>query len=701
MTLDISTFKNGAINASFFILYNMEVTKKLANELLKTALIQLKTSSDFKRKRFLKINEAIEMLLGKTKPKLRQQFNVPLPVLSGLFDTMCADLDDPVVLKVKNNPGKNLRAVEGINTTINISKKSLKPNARWDYKDRISRKYAITYGRGILKYFSVANPYSNTLEATNPANFHCQPKGGGILERHLFCGEEGIIKTKSQLEKGAEDGYYDKEGVALLIERAGSREYQEKISSQQDDNDKRFKALGLDADNNNFVGEVTFNLCEWVLTKYGERFYLLFDPWTRTWLRCGKLKEDFSSDFYPWTTYATHEDDEVFWSTSILADVLFPIAESIVTMFNQELTNRQKRNLNARLYDKDMITNVSKLDEAQYRPDALVPVDTQGGNKRLDNATFAFTTPELTGTIDMITWLDDFTGKQTGIYQNTPSSKGKKTNNVVYAEIQQMAKRVDYRSHSYTECWGEIVLRHVQGLKDNLRQEEAFNLLGPVLGYDFVKDLKQIKLDKDDIEIISTKTQAQEDALRKAQKEKSLGMLPPEIVNQEWRNRHILSDIGGWEEDEINDALDMRGLGAERDQLSAADLAISDILKGKEPEICWSATTIFQRKIMDFAIRHKLSLGDKYEPLVQYVRAHNQFVMENMMQLALRQKGFDPNSLKEVNPGNTPEPKQPTQPQNAPQPTPPPKGGSTIQKGAGSEPTGQAGAPTPIQVNQQ
>jgi len=48
-------------------------------------------------------------------------------------------------------------------------------------------------------------------------------------------------------------------------------------------------------------------------------------------------------------------------------------------MFNQELTNREKRNFGARAYDKDMFKDVRKLDESMHRPDALVPADTKGG----------------------------------------------------------------------------------------------------------------------------------------------------------------------------------------------------------------------------------------------------------------------------------------------------------------------------------
>lgn len=659
----------------------MPSTRQLADECLKTATTQLKISTDYKLKRFHRIDEALGMMLGKIKPRIRQTFNIPLPVLSGLLETLCADLDDPVQIKVKS-ASKNLKAVKGINETFNIYKKSLKLNHRWDYKDRISRKYAVTYGRGILKYFSSAEPYKNTLEAVNPQYFHCQPQGGGLLEKHLFCGEEGIFKTKKQIEQGVENGIYDKKGAELLFERAENKDYQDKMSAFQDEKNARFKALGLDPDANNFVGEITFNLCEWVLTKFGQRWYLLFDPWNRIWLRFEPLAEMFSAGYFPFLSYATHEDDQNFWSMSILADILYPIADGIITLFNQNLTNRQKRNLNAKLYDKDMIKNVGKLDEAQYRPDSLVAVDTFGGTRRLDQGIYVFQTPELTGTIDLIQWLDEFTAKSVGIYQNLPAlSKGAKTNNIVYAEIQQLAKRIDYRSHGYTECWGELALRHIQGIKDNMNDSDAEKILGPETGFEFKKNLKEIKLDKEDIEIISTKAQAQEDALRKSQKEKSLELLAQDSgINLDWKRRHILSDIGGWEQDEVEDALDLRGQGVEKDQLASADEAIRDLLKNKEPETCFNATTIFQRKILDFAVNHRLSLKELYPKFLNYIRAHNQIVTENMAQLALRQRAAN-------------------QAGQTPPPAPAKKPAVKIAQRR-PQPMMQRGQPTPVMVNQ-
>ena len=669
------------------------LTKQFAEELLQTSLEDLRNSVRFKRTRFENIKEAQDMLLGKIRPKVRQQFNVPFPVLSGMYDNLCADLDDPVLVKVKNNPGKNLEAVKGINVAFDVERKSLR--TRWDYKDRISRKYAIAYGRGILKYFSSADPYASNLEATDPQYFHCQSDGGGQLENHLFAGEEGILRTKDQLQEGMKQGIYLSEGVTELLELSKDKKYAEKMSADQDNQYSRFKALNLNPEDNNFIGEATFRLCEFVLEKSGERWYVLFDAYTKKLIRAEKLIDIYSGGYYPWETYATHEDGAIFWSTSILGDILYPVADAAVTSLNQDLTNRQKQNLNAKAYDPKMFKNVAELDEAQYRPDALVSADTKDGLRKIQDGLYAFTTPQLTGTIDYVSWLTDMTAKDVGSLQNIPGNtkQGRgKTNNIVFAEVQQLSKRTDYRSHSYTECWAGLMKRYIQGLKDNLSQSEAMDLVGPELGVEFKKNLKLIKLDKEDIQVISTKEQTQEDALAKAQKEKSLDMLAEDQgINRDWYRRHVLSDIGGWDKDEVDDATDMRGLGPEKDQLGYAEEAVKQLLKGNMPEICYTATTIFQRKILDFERSHHVYLMSRKLSMnfLKYVKLHSPIVTENMAQLALRLKALQQQNAQALSQGGQP----PSNPSGNPSGNP-----KVAPKQIAPAPTANAGQPTPINL---
>ena len=63
-------------------------------------------------------------------------------------------------------------------------------------------------GRGIMSYYAESDPeYKSVLEVVDYHDFHCQPLGGGLLETHLFAGQENVILSKSQLEAGPNQDY--------------------------------------------------------------------------------------------------------------------------------------------------------------------------------------------------------------------------------------------------------------------------------------------------------------------------------------------------------------------------------------------------------------------------------------------------------------------------------------------------------------
>ena len=647
-------------------------SRALADELAQRARKQLWASSEFKRPRMAKINGAIDLLMGNVQKKLRQQFSIPLPILSGMFEKLCADLDDPVQIKFKEQSPKDYFGVQKINAAWKVESQSSRAAARWAYKDRISRKQALVYGRGILKYFSEGSPYRSFLEATDFTYFHFQPTGGGVLENHMYCGEEGVLRTRHAIEEGVRDGIYDRENAELMMMRNSSDEYQRSVTLDEQDKYRRYKALGLDPQQNDYVGEPVFNLVEWVMQAKGERWYLLFDPWTQLWLRFERLTDIYSSGYYPWVSYATHEDDRNFMSTAIVPDILWPIADGIVTMFNQEMTNRQKQNLNARGYDKDMIKNVEKLDEAQYRPDALVPMDSIGGTRRISEGIYTFTTPELKGTIDLINWTEQMAQNDAAVSTQLPQPGAKgKQNAIVYSEVQQMAKRIDYRSHSYTECWSDLGLRFIQGLKDNMTDPIAIDMLGSD-GY-MTKDWlmrTDLKLSQDlSVIVTSTKQQNQEDAMRKEQKSGALASLQPDelaLLNPKWRVQVKLKDIGGWDEAELQEALDKDNFYS-KDMMARADMAIEMMLKGKEPETCYDATSAFTQKIIDFAKAHRNNLkNEKVKMFADYVNGHVRIITENMARMAVQVKqrqGQNPNGQVQGGQGGTPQGQQQSKPQ--------------------------------------
>lgn len=617
--------------------------RNFKDKLTQIACRQLDASTSFKKPRVEQWQKFDTLYNGVIKKKLRVLFQVCLPVYSGMLDTLAASYDEPIEMEFqKKHPADHFKAKK-TQAMWNMEKTDMSRHARWDYKVRIDKKINIRYGRSILKSFAESDPkYRHVLNNVHPYYFHCQPRGGGLLENHLFCGEENVFKSEYEIKKGVESGIYSSEQWEKLRSRTDSKEYMDDLGSDHTEKMARFRSLGLDPEKDNYIGEARYNLVEWGLTYKGQRWYLLFDPWTKTWLRVEPLKKLYSKGLWPWTSWASHEDDGVFWSIGY-GDILYPVADSMITLFNQELTNREKRNLGARGYDKDMIPDVGKLDAAQYRPDALVPIDTKGGTRRIDEGFYYFATPELNGTIKLVDWVQQAAGKDTGITdvaQGASMDAAKKVN-VAFMEQAAVAKRIGYKSQSYTECLGEALgVRFVQGLKDHLGSDEKKWI--EVLGED---GLEPDVLTRDDlyterdlgVKVISSTTQRAESDMKKKGRIEAMNLLiKSQNINSEMRDATILRDIGGYTESEIRQWFDTHNY-ASKDSLGKAHIVIQELLKGQVPDLNFAADIVFLQTIREYALEHRNKLGkERFMHFMKYFEANSQIAEDNEKMNAMK-----------------------------------------------------------------
>jgi len=616
-------------------------TQAFNDNLTRIAFQQLLTSTNFKRERMKQIQNYEEMYAGKIPKKLRQQFNVPIPILAGMVDTLLANFDEDIVINFDYQDPADKPRAEKIQACWDAEKISPKLTARWDYKNRMAKKQAIFSGRGILKYYTYSDPkYHSCLEVVDYKYFHCQPHGGGLLEKHLFAGQEAVNRTIEQLQSSV----YDQEQVKKLLQNSKSKEYLDRVNSETNNQNARFRALGMDVESNNYVGTAIYQLCEWVLTYNSKRYYVLFDPWTITWVRVSELTELRPDNTLPWKSFATHEDPMVFWSKSFCDD-MYPIADSVMTMFNQELTNREKLNFNARLYDTDMFPDVQKLDSAQYRPDALVPVDTKGGTRRVDQGIYSFQTPVLTGTINLIDWIQGSAGKQIGV---TELSQGQvdreKRVGVVFAEQKEINKRMGLQNKSYSEMWVEIGLDFIYGLELDMTEDIAVRILGED-GYEWDYLTKDDLKTKRALEISITGTNSQNNTgiMESENKVKAVEMIIKDpvlkaTVNPTVITEIILREVGKFKDIQVTQLMDTETMGSEETNAKASEV-IQDLIAGKEPEKYMLADLWFLKKINRFALKHekKLNKEGKFNKFMAYINAHAQIAARNTAKVAAKQ----------------------------------------------------------------
>lgn len=619
-----------------------DIKNALATAAVEKACKQLIASTDFKKPRMERIIKYWRLYDGKTQKKLRQLFNVAIPVFPGMIDTLNALHDTPIQLKFKEGDASDYFKVQKINGAFQMEIMDTSQNSKWDPKLRMIRQHAIMTGRPVVRYTVTSDPeYTSEFEVVNLKNFHFQPRGGQYLEKHIFCGEENVEKTKDELKAGVKSGIYDAEQVKFLIERCAERDYlPDKENQTYSEKLSRFKPLGLDPDSHNFVGEPVYNLCEWILRMKGIRYYLLFHPWSKTWLRFEPWKNIDSSNLLPWKSYATHPDDENFLSKSY-ADDLYPAADAIVAMFNQEMTNREKKNFGARAYDKDMFKDVRKLDEAQHRPDALVPADTKGGTKRITEGLYQFQVGDLGGTVNLIDWITGSLGRSTGandLSQGDTQDPNKKAS-VTFAEQKNTSKRIGWASQPFQEMMADLGKAFIYGLRDHMPSSMAIRTLGEN-GWDWDQITRlDLRTTKDiDVLIVSTDKEMQESELKIQNRKAALEEVGADpvlvgVVNPQKRAEELLRSVGQYDDHEIAEFLDTKTY-SDKKSINKASEAIQIILRGQKPDLWYGATTAFMQKIVDFAADNRSTLKEKFDILIEYATAHQDIVMANMQRKA-------------------------------------------------------------------
>jgi hypothetical protein len=618
--------------------YKNLTKKQLAEKAVDIATRQIMSSSEFKRPRIERLSKYWRLYDGKVDKKLRQLFNVPIPVFPGMIDTLNAQYDTPITLSFKEGDPSDYFKVEKINAAFKMEVMNSAQNSKWDSKLRIARKHAIMTGRAILEYRATSDPeYKSELLNINLKNFNFQPKGGLYLENHLFAGTEDVEKTKADLISGANVGIYDKEQVRELIKRTDDNDWLPVDDITKAARLERFKPLGLDPETHNYVGTTVYKLANHILEIDGTRYYICFHPWTKVWLRFDKWKEIDSSELYPWATYATHEDDENFLSKSY-GDDLYASADAIVAMFNQELTNREKRNFGARAYDKDMFTDVRKLDEAMHRPDALVPADTKGGTRRISEGVFEFKTGELQGTVNLIDWVTSSLGRNTGatdLAMGGVQEVSKKAS-VTFAEQKSVSKRIGWGAQPFQDMMADLGNRYIYGLRDHMPSTMAVRVLGAG-GWDW-DEITRLDLNtkKDvDVLIVARDQQVAESEMRAKRRTEALTLvLNSQNINPQKRDEEILKSVGEYSDEEVAEFLDVQTY-SDRKALAKASEAIQMILRNQEPDLWYGANIAFIQKIVDFASDKRTTLKDKFEKLMAYAMAHNEIAQENIQRKVL------------------------------------------------------------------
>lgn len=612
------------------------ISKRLRDNLVKTACEQYDTSVRFKQARMAEIQSSIDLYDNKTLPAGRGRFNVPVPVMAGYVDTLMSKIDEGVALNFKYTNPANL--IKSKKLQAAWEKESGPSRGNWNRVDRAVKKNAIFAGVFLYEHYAESDPdFKSILNGIDYLDFHCEPLGGQNLENHLFAGVDNVFKTKSELEDGAKSGLYDADEVVRLIENSGRDDYKrntDKLHQKQ----QRFINLGLDPENHSFVGSKVLSLIKWVIEMDGVRYYLLFDYHAKVAVRCVRLKEINKSNRMPWVAAHTHSDLLNFWSKAP-ADDIRPIAEAINVLFNQALDNRQKKNFGMRAVDTSMFTDMSLL---EWRPDGLIPANTNGGQRPLSDGIYELQTDEVTGTIDLISFMDDFIGRKSGITGDSQGESDEQRVGIYYGNLQQVADRLGLYNKSYAEAHAQLGLLFQEGVRMHMTEEYLVRWVGEdgaisegnVEKDDAIPDGE----DGDDfpVDVVGGQAEMRSNEIKKASRKEALASILSNAnlaqrVNPTWAIKEILK-TGDYDKDEISMALDVNSDGS-MEQIARASKVIQEFLNGETPREQRTADTMFVQRIMDYAVDEVEDMV-MFDAMMAYAEQHMTIALDNMMRKA-------------------------------------------------------------------
>lgn len=576
----------------------LQVSK--ADKVTALAVKQLHTSEEFKQPRMKEIRENEDMVAGVVKPALAGRYNVPFDgvIASGFVETLVAQVNKAPRLEFVDPKGSNLREVKRVQAMWESDATITKQN--WSKADRLSKRLAAVSNLGIFEYYAerTKDGYKGHLQVIDHYDFHCEPNGGAELEDHIFKGVHNQFQTKSEVEQLASTGYYDKSQVQKLVNAYSNPDYKHNEDLHRN-KIERLSAIGLDVEQNSFVGIPVLNLARWVTNYEGKDYYIVFDYKSGIWLKFAPLENVFKSTLSPWVTWSPVEHAFNLWTPGLF-DQIKPVAEAIRINLNEILNNNRKRNWDMRAVDARMFPDVSKLN---WRQDGVVAANVPIGQS-ITNGIYTFQTPEISGALNLNQYLNDFLGINTGVSDQTKGESSQDILGIARINELQVSKRMKLIGDSYTEAYAKLGHRWDWGVYEHIDDKQAVKIIGPdgaametIRKEDFEPDF--------DVRVITALDDVmdtQQDRERKASAMERLVQNPVamQFVNPKWYVEQELL-IGGWDDAEVKRAMDTTN-DATDEVISACDKNIERILMGKETKRARNATTGYLQHIHNFML---------------------------------------------------------------------------------------------------
>ena len=572
-----------------------------------------------------KLNE--DLYYGRKTNTTEARANVDLGQMSSFVHTLLSKIDNPITFKFHKRKKSQVKRVD----LLNSLKSSDQDKDNWDIKDITGKKQAIIYGRSIYSYHAESEDgYTACLENVDVYDFLIDPSAGGIdIERAMYLGRYGVIKSKQDLKKGVKDGTYLKTETTTLTDGSGNAT---EINQEETNKLNRTSNQNTYQTNKELFNEDKYKFWEWYTTFEGERYYLLLCEKGGTAIRVEKLSDLFKSNLYPFWTYASFPDLTEFWTPSF-CDYVREIFMAQAVSINQMLDNAEQINKPQKVVNIGAIENLAEL---KYRRDGYIKVK---ASFNADQAIQTIKVPSIDTPIKVFQLLDVIQEKASGVTAGAKGLSDEEKVGIYEGNQANSADRFGFLNKSYSFGYKRFAKLWEYGVREHLIKKYAIDILGPD-GIDIIDVSRKDIFRKNDEFAVLVESSNAELALSETEKRTKLQFLASQAVNpiQNPKKAYELqATIAGFDEETIRQLQDTSEFGNEY-LMGEADRDIEAILDGENIKPNQNATTAYKQRFVDYMKDHQENItSEQFNSLVEYISTLDPIISRNMVRMANEQ----------------------------------------------------------------
>lgn len=618
------------------------IKKELRDKIVSQALDELSFARRYKQGKVAnwKINE--DLYYGNKKKSEEARANVDLGQMQEFVHTLLSKIDNPLTFTFTKRKESQLKRVARLNALKDYDAN----RDNWDIKDIAGKKQMAIYGRAVFSYAAQSyDQYEPQLENVDVYDFLIDPSAGGIdIDRARFMGRYGVVKDRYELK--GNKAYISTEVTNLLAGKGNNLERpQEELNKQN-----RVYANKHDQPQKETTSDDKFVFWEWYTTYEGTRYYLLLSETGSQAIKVCPLTDLFSSDMWPFWTYAAYPDLTEFWTPSPCDYVRELIMAQNVSI-NQMLDNAERVNKPQRIIDVSAIKNLAEL---KYRRDGYIKV-TPG---TAATAVKIVETPSIETPLKVFDKLELVKQTATGI---TPGALGVADTDgraTIYEGNQaNVADRFGLFNKSYSFGYKRFGVLYMHGVDENLTKKIAIDIIGP-------DGIEQEKIGRSDIfrkndefgvlvESSNAELSLSEQKKRNLSAFYSALLGRPELANQKVVIEN-LATVAGASPEEVRQLLELDIYG-DAELMSEAERDIEDILDGKFLRPNRMANAAYKQRFVNFMDDHEEEMDtEQMGRMIQYIRSLDEVIVGNTIREAREQAQREMTAQMEAQGGGKP-----------------------------------------------